>query len=86
MKIELIKNEANKTVGWKLVGETKEDKLRLGTIRNMEFFGLGDDVVEYDGITSDPENKNLVSEVRYATKRHCEEEKRKFMEKMEREQ
>lgn len=48
MKIDLFKHEGN-TVGWQLVAENKEDQLRLGSIRNLQFFGLGDTAIEYAG-------------------------------------
>ena len=83
MKVELIKNDTNKTVGWKLVAETKEDKLRLGTIRNMEFFGLNDTVITYDGMKTDPEDENYVVEVLYATKGHQKERKEAFRKMLE---
>lgn len=48
MKIDLFKHEGN-AVGWQIVAENKEDQLRLGSIRNLQFFGLGDTAIEYAG-------------------------------------
>lgn len=83
MKIELIKNEANRTVGWSIIGETKEDKLRLGTMRNLLFFGTGDDVIEYDGVSTDPENENLAEKLHFATKGYIKKKKEEFRKKVE---
>lgn len=40
MKVELKKNNLGQIVGWSLVAESKDDKLTLGTIRNMQFWGI----------------------------------------------
>jgi hypothetical protein len=75
MKIELVRNESGKTVGWSIIGETKEDKLRLGSMRHLLFFGLGDNVVEYDGMTADPNDDDYVEKLHFATKGHIKEKK-----------
>lgn len=69
MKIELVKHEG-KTVGWTIIAETTEDKLKLGTMRNMEFFGMDDNVVQYDGVSSenDEAGASYATKLHYATK------------------
>jgi hypothetical protein len=83
MQIELVKNEAGKTVGWTIIGETEEDKLRLGSMRNLLFFGMYDNVVEYDGMTSDPEDNDYVLKLHFATKGYIKEKKEKFRKEIE---
>ena len=63
MKIELIK-ENGVTVGWDLVPENTDDNLKLGTIRNMQFFGMDDTEVKYDGMESE---NNYVTLIKYRT-------------------
>lgn len=79
MKIELVKNDAGNTVGWQIIAETKQDKLRLGSMRNMLFFGFGDSVVEYDGWRADPKDKKYVQSLHFATKKHIKETDAKLL-------
>lgn len=69
MKIELVKHEG-KTVGWTIIAETTEDKLTLGTMRNMEFFGMDENSVEYDGVSSedDETGASYALKLHYATR------------------
>jgi hypothetical protein len=66
MKLELIKDDG-KTVGWNLVAETKEEKLQLGSIRALEFWGE-QGRLKYNGIKSEkqPEGEYVV-ELGYCT-------------------
>ena len=52
MKVQIIKDSNNKNIGWSIEGETEEEKLILNTIRNMQFFGFGDESIEYAGRTN----------------------------------
>jgi hypothetical protein len=49
MKIALIKDSENKTIGYTIEGETKDEKLIVNSIRNMHFFGINDSEIVYDG-------------------------------------
>lgn len=49
MKIVLIKDSKNKTIGYTIEGETKDEKLIVNSIRNMHFFGMDDSRIVYDG-------------------------------------
>lgn len=64
MKIELVKHEG-KTVGWEIIAETTEDKLKLGAMRNIEFYGMNDDAINYDGVETEG---NYAVKLKYATK------------------
>jgi hypothetical protein len=78
MKIQLNKNEKGQTIGWSIIAESKEDKLTLGSMRNLEFFGSGDDVIKYDGMKSDPEDNNFVIQLNYATKAYKKDKEAEF--------
>lgn len=49
MKVEIIKSEAGQSIGWTMAAEDKEEFNKLGTIRNLSFFGFEDSLVDYDG-------------------------------------
>ena len=36
-----------------MVAENLEDKLRLGTVRNLQFWGIGDTAIKYNGVISE---------------------------------
>jgi len=65
MKVILLQHES-KTVGWKLKAENKEDKLRLGSIRNIQFFGLDDTAIRYSGMKGEGD---YVAELSWAQKK-----------------
>ena len=54
MIVKLIRdeNDNNTVIGWSITGETPEEKLIVNTIRNMQFFGFGDEGIEYAGRTN----------------------------------
>ena len=60
MKVLLIKKDG-KAVGWSIEGETDTERLTLGAIRNMQFFGLGDTAVQYAGIKHYGEDHSYVA-------------------------
>lgn len=39
MKIEFIKNDNDKTIGYKLIPENKSEKYQINKIRNQYFWG-----------------------------------------------
>jgi len=49
MLVEIIKDEKGNPVGWSMRGENREEINKLIDIRNLQFFGLGDTVIEYNG-------------------------------------
>jgi hypothetical protein len=49
MKVELIYNENNKAIGWSIDASTEDEKSIVNTIRNLQFFGLDDTVIRYNG-------------------------------------
>lgn len=50
MKIELIKNDEGNPIGWSIIPETSEDDNTIATMRDLQFFGMDDTAIEYDGI------------------------------------
>lgn len=67
MRIELIMHEG-RTTGWNIIAETIEDKLTLGSMRQVEFWGTGEHRIEYDGMRTDPENDEYIASLHYATR------------------
>jgi len=49
MKVEILRDENNRAIGWTITGETPEEKLTVNTIRNLQFWGSGDTSIEYAG-------------------------------------
>jgi hypothetical protein len=59
MIINILKNNNNKPIGWEMEGETPEEIRKVTTIRNLQFFGLGQTNIEYNGRrNSDDKNYN----------------------------
>ncbi len=67
MKVELVKQNG-KTVGWTLIAETTEDRLRLGSIRNMQFFGIKETAITYGGVMSWKEDTKYVQQLAWIQK------------------
>ena len=54
--VTIIKNEQGESIGWKFSPVTEEEQLIVGTIRNLQFFGLGETYPSYNGLELiDPE-------------------------------
>lgn len=49
MLVEIITDEAGQPIGWSMQGEDKQEISKLGLIRDLQFFGLGDTVIRYNG-------------------------------------
>jgi len=75
MKIELVKNEEGSTVGWTITGENESEKRTLGSMRNHLYFGMGERVVEYDGMSVDPNDPDYVEKLHFATRAHIKSKK-----------
>ena len=71
MHINLIKID-NKPIGWDLIPDTKEDKLILGSIRHLQFWGDGDEVIKYNGINTEsiPNEGQYVTKIMYRQAKH----------------
>ena len=74
MKLELTRNADNKIVGYKLIKESTDDTNDVEYVRDMIFYGLGDQVIEYNGRVTDKETGETI-ELKWATKAHRDEEK-----------
>ena len=52
MKVELIKDDDDKPIGYKIIKENDDDCDVINNIRNLIFFGFDDPHVKYAGRTS----------------------------------
>ena len=77
MKVEITRNADNKVVGYKLIKETDADYETIERIRDMHFWGLDDQVIEYNGRSSTPGTDDTC-ELRFCTKEHKRIEREKF--------
>jgi hypothetical protein len=48
--VHLVLNENDEPVGWALKPETDEEQKIAAIIRDLQFFGLNETAVEYNGI------------------------------------
>lgn len=55
MKVELIYIEG-KPVGWKIIPENESDDLTIATMRDLQFFGMNENHVEYGGMKLKDQN------------------------------
>jgi len=74
MKIELIKNEQGQAVGYKMIAETAEDTPIIEMIRDLNFWGYGENTVEYKGRNCGEDD--VTTELEW-TLRYLKEEDRK---------
>lgn len=58
MKVELIKVDG-KPVGWTITAENEEDNRTLNTMRDLQFWGLDDESVDYAGRIDDSDSDNV---------------------------
>jgi hypothetical protein len=59
MKVEIVLDENNRACGWEMSGENEEEIKKLGIIRDLQFWGTGDNVITYNGRRqSDDKNNN----------------------------
>lgn len=77
MKVNLIMEEG-RTVGWTIEAENTEERLTLGSIRNLEFWGTGEQKVQYNGMAPFKDDDNYVQSVKYATKTYKDAQKQAF--------
>lgn len=72
MKVKLIKDKDNKVVGWDLIRDNDEEAGAINTMRNMLFFGMYEDVVEYDGMDG---TETQVETLKFRIERVIQEER-----------
>ena len=59
MNVQIIRDENGKAVGWSMQGENPQEIDKLGTIRDLQFWGFDDTAIEYNGRReSDDKNNN----------------------------
>ena len=71
MKIALIKDSENKTIGYTIEGETKDEKLIVNSIRNMHFFGMDDSRIVYNGREKNPNEPEYAGKLIFKQKSHA---------------
>ena len=65
-----IKYKDGSPIGWSIKGETEEEKNKINTIRNLQFFGMDDTKIVYDGRTESDDKNNDVGRLHYIQKGH----------------
>jgi hypothetical protein len=60
MRVEIKRNDG-KAIGWSITAETEEEKQTLNIMRDLIFWGLDDDVVDYAGRIDDESKENIQS-------------------------
>jgi len=69
MKVEIVRNSDNNVIGYKLIRETLEEIETIERIRDMHFWGMGDNVIEYNGRISDKDTDDTL-ELRFTKKKY----------------
>lgn len=69
MKVEIVKNSDDVIIGYKLIRETLEEIETIERIRDMHFWGMGEQVIKYNGRLSE-ENTDDTIELRFTKKKY----------------
>jgi hypothetical protein len=67
MQVKLIRKDG-KVVGWTLIAENEQDRLVMGSIRNMQFFGMNDTAIKYAGVTTWSEDERYAQQMAWVQK------------------
>lgn len=59
MKIELRRDADNKVIGYRLLKEETDDTYTIEYVRDLLFFGMDDNVIQYDGRTSNANGETI---------------------------
>jgi hypothetical protein len=70
MLVELLRSEDNKVIGWTMKGENPEEIKKLGYIRDMQFWGLNDTEIVYNGRTESDDANNNPGKLAWIQKGH----------------
>ena len=71
MTVEITKDKKGYAIGWTLKGENKEEIGKLATIRNLQFFGMGETAVQYDGREGGDDKAGDPGMLKWKQKEHC---------------
>lgn len=82
MKLELIKDVADRIVGYKLVKEATDRTYDVEYVRDMIFYGMEDMALTYDGRTTDKDTGETI-ELRWVSKRYAMLKREKEVKEME---
>lgn len=75
MKIEIRTDAKGRAIGYDFIPETSEEKIGLGTVRDLLFFGFKETVIKYNGIvlggdgSKTPEN---LERLKFLQKKHVD--------------
>ena len=58
MKVEIIKNDNNESIGWTMEGENEKEISKLGIIRDLQFFGFEQTSIKYNGRKNSNDKEN----------------------------
>ena len=59
MLVEILYSPDGKAIGWSMKGDSPEEIKKLGTIRDLQFWGFDDTAIDYAGRkNSDDENND----------------------------
>lgn len=82
MKLELIKDVADRIVGYKLIKEETDRTYDVEYVRDMIFYGMEDMALTYDGRTTDKDTGETI-ELRWVSKRYAMLKREKEVKEME---
>lgn len=74
MKVEIVKDENGEHIGWTMEGETKDEMYAVNSIRNMNFLGLDDTAIKYNGRTGGDDE--FAGKLSWIMKKHASQYKR----------
>jgi hypothetical protein len=49
MLVNILKDEAGRSIGWEMSGENPEEIKKLSIIRDLTFWGVDDTAIRYNG-------------------------------------
>lgn len=70
MKVELIKNKKGNPIGWTMDVESPQEQEILNTIRDLQFFGMDDTSIKYDGRTDYDDNNHICGKLHWKQKKY----------------
>ena len=70
MLVEIIRDEFGRAIGWTMKGEDAEEISKLGTIRDLQFWGLDDTVIVYNGRSESNDAENNPGILKWIQHKH----------------
>lgn len=71
MKVKLIfaPNNNKQPIGWTIEGETEKEKKKVNIIRDLQFWGIDDTVIKYNGRETIDNEENNAGRLSWKQKR-----------------